>query len=126
VGGGGGDPPGVWTYILSPPFNSLATGSVSVTVGSLQPSRWTANPGDKERALVGGFKSGEAVTVYYETGLPKDPQRVVCKAKTPKGGQVSCLGYLPTKKFAGATGAHVLMAKAAKSGHIAEVAVIIN
>ena len=100
--------------------DSPATGSIELRFASLELSSWSAKPGAKEKMMAEHFPKGETLTFSYMTGLSNPTSRVICRAYVTKGGQPSCMGYIPQINDAGVPGYHLIMASGPKGSHVAE------
>jgi hypothetical protein len=116
--GAPGNIPGYPTMLIS--AASPATGSIEVTFASLELSRWSGKPGTTEKLVAEHLPKRETITFSYMTGLSDPTSQVICKAYLAKGSQVTCTGYIPQKKDAGAPGYHLIMASAPNSSRVAE------
>jgi hypothetical protein len=75
----------------------------------------TGRPGTAVKTTGVRFASRERVTVAYRTGksAPAPTTVTICTATTTATGAFACTGKIPGRATAGATGAHVIMAKGA-------------
>jgi hypothetical protein len=112
--------------LLDTHLSSPTTGSIDMTLASVDLSAWSGKPGGKEKVFASGFDPGEGLTFYYMTGLPDPSSQVICKTTVPSSGQPTCKGYLPPKDDAGAPGPHLIMTKGPKSHHVAEATFVLK
>ena len=105
----------VYTY-----GNSPATGSIDLRFASLELSNWNGKPGSTEKMVAEHLPKKETITFSYMTGLSDPTSLVICKAYLAKSSQVTCTGYIPQKKDAGAPGYHLIVASAPNSSRVAE------
>jgi hypothetical protein len=116
--GAPGNVPGYPTMLIF--AASPATGSIGMAFASLELSRWSGKPGTTEKLVAEHLPKRETITFSYMTGLSDPTSQVICKAYLANSSQVSCTGYIPAKKDAGAPGYHLIVASAPNSSHVAE------